>query len=79
MVRDTDYEADIAGPFCAPLKLARPVRLTTPGSNSGHLAAVLRQKDSRPRIALLQSLVVVSQDHVRMLTGMRSTHLSRAR
>ena len=28
-------------------------------------------------MALLQSLVGVNQDHVRMITGMPSTHLSR--
>jgi hypothetical protein len=52
-------------------------RLTTPGAKSEHLAGTLRQTDSRPRIALLQSLVGVNQDHVRMITGMRSTYLSR--
>ena len=70
-------EGDIVGPFCAELKLARPKRLTTPGSKSGQHAGVLRQTNSRPRIALLQSLVGVNQDHVRMITGMPSTHLSR--
>lgn len=77
MVRHPGEEADIAGPFWAALKLASSRRLTTPGSKSGHLAAVLRQIDPRPRIALLQSLVGVNQDHVRTITGMRSTHLSR--
>jgi len=70
-------EADIAGPFRAALKLARPRRLATPGSKSGHLAGVLRQSDSRPHIALLQSLAGVNQDHVRTGTGMPSTYLSR--
>ncbi len=65
-----DYqEADIAGPFCASPRLARPGRLTTRGPNSGHLAGVLWQTDSRPRIALLQSLAGINQDHVRMTTG----------
>jgi hypothetical protein len=50
--------------------------LRTPGSKSGHLAGALRQTDPRHRIALLQSLIGVNQDHVRMVTGMRSTHLS---
>ena len=77
MVRDAGWEAGIAGPFCAALKLAHPRRLTTPGPKSGHLTAVLRQTDPRTRIALLQSLMGVNQDHVRMITGMRSTHLSR--
>jgi hypothetical protein len=70
VVRDADYqEADIAGPFCAPPRLARPGRLTTPGPNSGHLAGVLWQTDSRPRIALLQSLMGINQDNGRMTTG----------
>ena len=45
------------------------MRLTTAGPKSGHLAGVLWQTDSRPRIALLQSLVSINQDHVRMTTG----------
>jgi hypothetical protein len=70
MARDADYqEADTAGPFCASPRLAHPGRVTTPGPNSGHLARVLWQTDSRPRIALLQSLVGINQDHVRMTTG----------
>lgn len=61
------------------LRLVRPRRLTTPGLKSGHLAGVLRQTHSRPRIALLQSLMGVNQDHVRMITGIPSTYLSRSR
>lgn len=50
-------------------------RLTTPASTNGHRAAVVRQIDPRPRIVLLQSLVGVNHHHVRMIMGMRSTHL----
>ena len=35
----------------------------------------MRQIDPRPRIVLLQSLVSVNHHHVRMIAGMRSTHL----
>ena len=40
----------MAGPFCAVLKLARPRRLTTPGSKSGHLAGVLRHPGNTTRV-----------------------------
>ena len=55
----------------------RPSPLTTPGSKSGHLASALRRTDSRPRIALLQSLVGINQSHNRMTKGIRSNHLLR--
>jgi hypothetical protein len=65
-----DYqEADIAGPFCAPFRLARPGGPAATLPKSGQLADVLWQTDSRPRIALLQSLIGINQDHVRMTTG----------
>jgi len=67
----------MAGLFCAGPKPARPRPLTTPSSKSGHLARALRRTDSRPRIALLQSLVGINQSHGRMTTGVRSNHLSR--
>jgi hypothetical protein len=44
--------------------------LTTPGlKGTRHLAGILWQKDRRPRIALLQSLVGINEDQVRMITG----------
>ena len=53
-------EADIGGPFRAALKLAHSGWLTIPGLKSEHRAALLRQTDPRPRIALLQLLVGVN-------------------
>ena len=58
-------------------KPVRPSPLTTPNSKSGHHARAMWRTDSRPRIALLQSLVGINQSHGRMTTGVRSNHLSR--
>jgi len=53
------YEADIAGVLRRAWP-ARPRRFMIPGPKACTFTGALRQTDSRPRIAVLQSLVSVN-------------------